>query len=308
MNNKTNPDVVKTYLDSVFKMEFELESQPGFASASDPAVFKQSTIDRASVIIDQFEGVGYFAERGELESYSESAASTGNTKTFSVLNFAKQIPISKNFMADDQHSVVEKAMSDAGRKARLSQDKNAFNQYNLGFTTVTTHDGVALFSNSHVTMSGDTVDNLETGVLSEANLNVAFLSLSGQLAQDGTLGGHQPAVLLVPTTLFKTAIEITKSVLKSGTANNNLNYYSELYPGLVVKTSEFLTAAQGGSATAWFLLSRNHSMTRWVRQGLETNLVTPEYSPNGHYIYRCEYREVVGPQSWEGQVASNGTV
>jgi len=157
-------------------------------------------------------------------------------------------------------------------------------------------------------MSGGAEDNLETGVLSEANLEVAIRSLTSQLAQDGSLGGHQPAILLVPTALFKTAMEITKSVYRSGTANNDMNYYSEIYPGLVVKTSEYLSAAQGGSDTAWYLLSRDHGMTRWVRQGLETVLVEPQYSPNGQYVYRCEYREVVGPVTWEGLVASNGTV
>lgn len=308
MTNSANPDVVKTYLDGLFAMTFEYEAQPGFSSAKDGMIFKQDSVDRASVILDQFAGVGYFAERGEEESYAQATGSTGNTKTFSVLNYGKDITISKNFMADDQWSTVEKTMKDAGRKAALTQDKNAFDQYNLGFTTVTTHDGVALFSDSHVLMSGGAEDNLETGVLSEANLEVAIRSLTSQLAQDGSLGGHQPAILLVPTALFKTAMEITKSVYRSGTANNDMNYYSEIYPGLVVKTSEYLSAAQGGSDTAWYLLSRDHGMTRWVRQGLETVLVEPQYSPNGQYVYRCEYREVVGPVTWEGLVASNGTV
>lgn len=308
MTSSANPNVVKTYLDGLFQSEYEDQMMPGFSSASDSDVFKQDSMDRASLTIEQFSGVGYFSTRNEVEGYAEASAATGNAKTFSALNYAKQIPFSKNLMDDDQWSVIEKMMRDAGRKARLSQDKNAFNQYNLGFTTVTTHDSVALFSNSHVTMSGATVDNLETGVLSEANLNVAFLSLQAQLTQDGTLGGHMPAVLLVPPALFKTAIEVTKSEKRSGTANNDLNYYSNLFPGLVVKTSQFLSAAQGGSDTAWFLLSKDHGMTRWVRQGLETTLTEPQYSTNGMYVYRCEYREVVGPLTWEGMVGSNGTV
>lgn len=306
MNNKANPDVVKTYLDDLFAMSFEYEAQPGFSSAEDGMVFKQDSMDRASLTIDQFAGVGYFDERGELESYAQATGSTGNTKTFSALNYGKDITISKNFVADDQWATVEKTMSDAGRKARLTKDKNAFGQYNGGFATVTTHDSAYLFSDSHVLMNGGSEDNLETGALSESTLETAIRSLTSQLANDGTLGGHQPAVLLVPPALLKTAMEITKSVLRSGTANNDMNYYSEIYPGLMVKTSEFLSAAQGGSDTAWFLLSKDHGMTRWVRQGLETVLVGPEYSPNGQYVYRCDYREVVGPVTWEGMVGSTG--
>jgi hypothetical protein len=308
ITSAANPDVVKTYLDGLFEPKFEEKDLPGYASASDSMVFKQDTIDRASVNLDQFSGVGYFEERGEEESYAQASSKTGNNKVFSVLNYAKDITISKNFMADDQWSTVEKTMRDAARKARLTQDRNAFAQWNGAFVTTLTHDGVAMVSDSHVLMNGGSEDNKETGVLSEPNLDVARLSLGSQLAQDGTLGGHQPAVLLVPPVLHKTALEITKSELRSGTTDNDMNYYSQVYPGLIVKTSEYLSAAQGGSDTAWFLLSRDHGMTRWVRQGLETELVEPKYSPNGQYLYRCEYREVVGPVTWEGVVGSDGSV
>ena len=308
MQSALSANAVRTALDSVFDAEFSLEAQPGLAHASDPMVFMQDSTDRAAVIIEQFEGAGYFEERAENASLAQSSPRIGNQKTFSVLNYAKEVDISKNFFDDDQHSVVQKAIKSFARNARLSQDKNAFNQYNLGFTTVLTNDGVALFSNAHTTLGGDTVDNLELGVLSEANLDVSFQSLALQLTQDGTLGGHVPACLLVPPALFKTAQEITKSELRSGTADNELNYYSQVYPGLMVKQSPFLSAAQGGSDTAWFLLSRDHSMFRWVRQAVSTDLVPYQYQRNNAYIYKAEYREVVGPISFEGMVGSNGTV
>jgi hypothetical protein len=103
-------------------------------------------------------------------------------------------------------------------------------------------------------------------------------------------------------------MEVTKSVLKSGSANNDMNYYSELYPGLQVKFSPFLGAAYGGSDTAWFLLSTDHSITRWVRQGVTTDMVDYKFQRNNNYIYKAEYREVVGAISFEGVVGSNGTV
>jgi hypothetical protein len=299
---------VKTALDMVFDSEYGLEQVKGYASAEDASVFKQETIDRSAVITEQFMGPGYFESRAELADVPAAHARVGNQKSFAVLNYSKSVDISKNLFDDNQHGDVEKLIRKMARNARLTRDKNAFSVIAGGFTTTLTNDGVALFSNSHVTLGGDTVDNLETGTLNDTNLNVGFNSLIEQMTQDGTIGGHIPAVLLVPTKLFKTAMEVTKSVLKSGSANNDMNYYSELYPGLQVKFSPFLGAAYGGSDTAWFLLSTDHSITRWVRQGVTTDMVDYKFQRNNNYIYKAEYREVVGAISFEGVVGSNGTV
>lgn len=305
-NSSLAPSVVKTALDLVFDTAYGYDDQPGIAHADNALIFKQDTIDRAAVITEQFQGTGYFQSRAEQADLAQGTARVGNQKTFSVLNFAQQVDISKNLMDDDQHSTIEMMIKRMARNARLSQDKNAFNQYNLGFTTATTNDGVAIFSDSHVTLDGTTVDNKETGALSESTLNTAFQSMLLQKTQDGTLGGHVPAVLLVAPANFKTALEITKSELRSGTANNDMNYYSQVYPGLQVFQSPFLSTTYGGSNTAYFLLSKDHSMTRWVRQPLVTDLVDYKTQRNNNYIYKAEYREVVGAISFEGLVGSTG--
>lgn len=304
-NSNLATNVVKTALDLVFNTEFSLAVLPGIATVDSGEVFKQDTIDRAAVITEQFQGTGYFENRTEVQDVQSGTARVGNTKTFSVTNWAKSTDISKNLMDDDQHGTIDMLMKNMARNGRLTKSKNAFNVLNLGFTTQTTNDGVAIFSASHVTLSGATVSNLlTTSALSESTLNTAFNSLINQVTQDGTLGGHMPAVLLVPTALFKTACEITKSVLRSGTANNDLNYYSELYPGLKVLHSPFLGTGFGGLDTTWFLLSQDHSLTRWVRQDMITDLVDYRTQRNNNYIYKAEYREVVGAISYEGIVAA----
>lgn len=304
------PNVVKTAIDAVFMAEFDYDVRPGGAYATDGLVFMQDSTDRAAVITEQFQGVGYYEARAETEEVPQGTSRVANQKTSSVLNYSKALDISKNFFDDDLHSVVSKNIRDFARLARVTRDRNAFEKYNLGFTTQTTNDGVALFSNSHTTLGGQTVDNLETDTLADASLETAFVSLQEQVTQDGTLGGHEPSCLLVPTQLFKEATVIAKSELVSGSADNDLNYYSQIYPGLQVKNSPFLGSAVGlsGSNTAWFLLSRNHSMMRWERQGIQTALVDWTYQRNNDYIYKAEYREVVDSISYEGIVGSNGTV
>jgi len=307
LTTNLNPNVTKTALDAVFFQEFDYPNVVGQATAEDGLVFMQDTIDRAAVITEQYKGPGYFQERAEEEDVSSATPRSANQKTSSVVNYSRSVDISKNFFDDDQHQFVSKMIQDFGRVARVTRDRNAFQVWNDSFTTQTSNDGVALFSNTHTTIGGQTVDNLETGALTEATLETSFNSLINQITQDGTLGGHEPACLMVPTALFKEAMEISKSELRSGTANNDLNYYSQVYPGMQVKYSPFLSAAQGGSDTAWFLLSRNHSLMRWVRQGVATDLVNYQFQRNNNYIYKAEYREIVDSISWEGLVGSNGT-
>lgn len=306
-NSNSAPSVVKTELDLVFNQEFSLEMLPGYASADTAAIFTPATTDRAAVITEQFKGSGYFDTRDEQQDVQAGSPAVANQKVFSVINYAKSIDISKNLMDDDQHSTIDKMVKNMARNARLTKSKEAFKVLNLGFTTALTNDGVALFSDSHVTIGGDTVDNKLTGTLTEANLDTAFQQLINQKTQDGTLGGHEPAVLIVPPALFKAANIIAKSELRSGTGNNDLNYYSQLFPGLVIYQSPFLGAAYGGSDTAWFLFSKDHSLTRWVRQGLETTMVPWQNQRNNNAIYKGEYREVVGAISFEGLVGSDGS-
>lgn len=306
-NSGLAPNVVKTALDLVFQAEYDYPTMPGVATAETPLVFMQDSTDRQAVITEQFMGTGYWEERAENKDVHQSTARVGNQKTFPVLNFADSVDISKNLFDDDQHSTVETMMRNFARNARLSRDRNAFKGYYLGFSTVLTNDGQPLFSNSHVTLSGDTVDNLLTDVLAEPSLYDAVVALTLQKTQDGTLGGHEPAALIVAPKNFKKAMEITKSELKSGTANNDLNYYSQVYPGMQVFQSPFLATAYGGNDDAWYVVSRNHSLYRWVRQDVLTTLVDWKFQRNNSYIYKGELRETVGPISYEGLVASNGT-
>jgi len=60
--------------------------------------------------------------------------------------------------------------------------------------------------------------------------------------------------------------------------------------------------------TSYFLVSRIHSVTRWVRKALTTILVPPDTDERDRYRYKARFREIVSAISWEGIVGSNGTV
>jgi hypothetical protein len=307
LSSGLNPNVVQTALDRVVFQEFELDPGPDVARATDPIVFRQETADSAAEIMEVFKGVGLWDTRAEEEDVPSSTPRVGDQITFTMSNFANSVDISKNFFDDEKHSVVMSMMREFGEKARVTQDRTAYGLYRLGFTTTLTADGAALFSNTHTNLNGDTVDNLDTAALSETALNTGIINLMEQVDQAGVVRGHQANCLLVPPALYKAAVEITDSELRSGTADNDLNVYSAKY-GLFVKQSPYLGAASGGSDTAWFLLARNHQNHRWVRQSLVTDLLDWRLQRNNNYIYKGEYREQIGAVTYEGSFGSDGTV
>lgn len=304
----TSVNVAHTALDFVFFQEFNyVEAQRvGLSTARDPISFKQEKADGDRVIYDQFAGSGYFGQRQSEEAeLAQGNPRVTNNVSLTVLDFAQAVDVPRNFMMDEKHNVVKRNVSDMGYKGRLSQDNYALDRWALGFTTVLTNDAVAWFSNSHTTINGSTVDNLETGVLTAGNLETLINSLGRQIQQDGTLGYHHARLLLVPQNLLKEATEVVDSELLAGTGNNNINYLSKVYPGLEVRFSPFLDDT---STTAYFLAGDRHSCTRWVREEINTNYVPWNITRNWVGSYQAGFREVINPISYEGSAASNGTV
>jgi hypothetical protein len=208
------------------------------------------------------------------------------------------------------HEVVNRGVAEMGRQARNSQDDNALDIYVGGFATHTTPDGSYVWADDHTNLNGDTIDNLETGAMSVANLETLMNSLYLQKDQRGRLGGHEPTALLVAPAIFPDTQEITKSSLQANTTDNNLNYFSAIYPGLRVYRSPWISStydAYTNANTSYYLVSKNHFIRRRIREALNTVLVPWQYDPKRRYKYRGAFREVAYAATWEGAVASNGS-
>jgi phage major head subunit gpT-like protein len=307
LSSGLNLSVVKTTLDSVFYPRFEYKANPGWVGATSTSVFKQMTTDRAAEITEVFKGVGLFDSYAEEADVPSEAARVTNQKTLSVLTYGKSIDIPKNFFDDNMHNTYGEMVKDFGMKARISMDENAMAIYRGAFTTTLVNSGATLVSDTHTLISGGTVDNKILAALSETSLNTALVMLAEQKDEAGVVMGANPSTLLVPPALFKTACEIVDSEMRSGTADNDMNVYSDKY-GITVATSNRLGATiAGGSDTAWFLLGENHSVTRIVRQGIQTSLLDWSLQRNNNYVYKANFREVIGARSYVGVVGSLGT-
>lgn len=307
MDNNSAPSLilVKTALDKLFDEASVEMTVVGKATALDPMVFTQDTATNAAVVSSVIGGGGYFqTTTDDVPLVPDVNVSAAAAKTSLVYEFIKNLPISRTFMADQQLSAVSKAVRQQALTYGASRDRKAFSVYALGFTTQLTIDGAALFSNSHINQNGDTVDNLETGALTDPNLNIMVNSLRTQLSQTGVILGYEPKFLLTPSIIHQTGMAIAKSVLRAGTGNNDLNYFSEMYPGMKVVYSPFLDAT---STTAYFVGSSTNGISRFEREAFFTDLVDWRYSPNDQYQYKMRAREVVDSIEYSGLVGSSGT-
>lgn len=307
LNQDSGPNLilVKTALDKLRDEATLQVARTGKAEATDPIVFTQDSADDAAKVVSVIGGGGYFDKTLDDRSTTKDAAVTAPApKTVLMANFKKNLPIPRTFMADQQQSAVAKSVRQQTQTWLASRDRNAFYVYGNGFTTQNTIDGVNLFSNSHVNQNGDTVDNLETGAITDANMNVMVNSLRQQTSQAGVKTGYEPDFALFPSITHQSGMAIAKSVLRAGTGNNDLNYWSEMYPGMKVVYNPFLDDI---STTAWFIGSSGHGVERYERESFFTRLVDWETSDDDMYKYKMRAREEVDSIEYSGTVGSTGT-
>jgi hypothetical protein len=125
--------------------------------------------------------------------------------------------------------------------------------YNDAFTgNVFTHaDGVRLCSTAHLNATGGTFSNelSPAADLSEASLEDICVQIMGTQSDRGLLISIMPQSLVIPRQEWFNANRILKSVLQSGTANNDINVLkaTNAFPG-GVKLNHYLTAPH-----AWFV-------------------------------------------------------
>ena len=309
LNSGLSPNVVLTDLDKVFYQEFNREDLMNYVNAETASVFNQSTADNSAVQVETFGGIGLWQTRSEEADVHSSSPRVTNKATYSVLAYADSVDVPKHFFDDNLHNSYELMVRNFAEMARITRDRTAMKFWVDSFATNLTADGANIFSNSHTTISGATVDNLDTAALSATSLNDALVGLMTQQDQAGVVRGSIAKVLLVPPALYKTACELAEAQLRPNTNNNEPNVFLTKF-GLYVACSPHLSQLASGVSGAnayWYLLAQNHAMTRYVRQGIQTDLVDYKFQRNNSYIYKGEYREVFGCQDYLGLRGSNGT-
>jgi hypothetical protein len=308
-----SPDAVQTAIDAVAWEEYMREQQPAYLSARSDFFFQQQTADEMVYVWDEDSNVGAFLETDEQEDVKSSDTFIGNQATKRQQKWMKQIPLSFEVFKTDQVGKRERIGQQIGDRARLTQDKRTvLDTYGDAFDGAvnTTPDGNSWANNSHTTLKGFTVDNLETGALNADNLWTVVQSLANQLAQDGEAGSQVFEGLVVPFILMKTARETLNSRLVPFSAENQVNLFDTDYGTVQLAASIFLGSTYNSNSnanTSYHVVSRNHMATRRVLTPLSMTMISPEYTANDNYVERARFMESHFIESWTGYVGSNGT-
>lgn len=308
-----SPDAVLDRINGVLYEEYSREMLPQYLRATDDFYFKQGPTVGVGFIWDEDSNVEGFSAIGEQDEILDTDTFIGNQTTKRSQKWVKQVPISDEAFRADMVGKRQRIGQQVGDRARLTQDKEAIQRtYGDAFdgSVHTTPDGQATASNSHTTLKGVTIDNLETGSLTADNLWTAVTSLANQKAQDGEAGSHEFEGLLVPFTLYKTAKEVMNSQLAPYSAENQINIFDTDYGTVRIYASIFLGSTYNSNSnadTSYHLISRNHQIQRKVFYGLNTVMIPPTATANDTYLLRAKYHETTFPGTWTGYLGSNGT-
>jgi hypothetical protein len=151
-------------------------------------------------------------------------------------------------------------------------------------------DGKALVASDHP-IDGSTISNYSTVELNEASLLNAMIAVRTNFKDQAGLKVFARArKLIVPTALEPVAIRLTKTELRPGTADNDVNAIMMTSGGLPESymVSDFLT-----SSSAWFLLTNIDGLSYMERVKFESDMqvdfVTDNLLVKGYERYSFGY-------------------
>jgi len=183
--------------------------------------------------------------------------------------FKRAIAVSEEQKEDDQYRTPESRTRSLAKAASQTGDFNGFSAFRNAFTSTSTSYGDAeeLCSTSHDRLDGGTVRSNASSTniaLSEANLETGLIAMDEALDHKGEVIGNmgRGVILMVPIALRKKALEIVGSPLRSGTANNDLNYYA--LGDIDVFVNPWIGVPAGGSDTSWFIVRKQNNAMKFI--------------------------------------------
>lgn len=281
------------YLDEIMKERFDAPS------LTYTQVFNVRDSKRAYEEITGITGFDQFVEKDEGDVITYDKLLQGYDKRFKHKTYAKGFQITLEAMDDDIDNAISDAAPALARVARNSIETEAFSDFNNGFSSVTTPDGVSLFSASHPLVGGGTASNLITGDLAQGTLEQAINLYNDMRDDRNQLIDLNPTILLIPTELQWVTHELLKSQLRSDTANNASNALNQL--GLKIIMSKYLTGDDD-----WFVMSdpsQHRLLYYWRMEPVSDHTLDFD---SGNMKTKMTYRMSHGAADWRGLVGGQG--
>ena len=210
--------------------------------------------DKAYETDVQVTGFGLAPVKPETQSVSYAGELQGGITNYVHIPYGLGYIVSFEELRDNQYEVVSQRRAKANAfSMRQTVENAAAFLYNNAFSTTyfTTWDGLSLISSAHLNASGGNFSNALTpgADLSETALEDMCIQIMGAQGDTGLLISIMPRSLHVHRSEWFNANRILKSVLQSGTSNNDINVLkatNSIPEG--IKINHYFTAPH-----AWFL-------------------------------------------------------
>lgn len=263
-------------------------------------------------------GVGVMPEKPEGSLTVFDDLIQGGTKRYVHLTYALGSKASWELIEDDQYGLIKQVPKAHARSAMFAREMVSWNVFNLGFSTVTTTDGVSLFNTQHPLLGGTAATNVGPGLTNvifaagtfpnrpSPDVDLSFTAIQLMVNQFERLVDSQgipvrvkPRYVIIPPELKFIAREILGSPGKPYTNDNELN--ALLGEDLKFRVIHYLT-----SQSAWFAVAEKegHQLKHFDRHPIDTDY-DDEFSTRSTQMITFQ-RFSAGATSWVGTWGSNG--
>lgn len=281
-------------------------------------VFNVETSHQAFEDEVEMAGVGIMPEKPEGSAVGYDDLIQGGTKRYIHLTYALGSRASWELIEDDQYGIIRQMPKAHARSAMFAREQVAFNVLNLGFSTITTTDGVSLFNTQHPLLGGTAATNVGPGLTNvifaagtypnrpSPDIDLSFTAIQLMVNQFERLVDSQgipvrvkPRTILIPPELKFIAREILGSPGKPYTNDNELN--ALLGEDLKFRVIPYLT-----SQSAWFAVAEKdgHQLKFFDRHPIDTDY-DDDFDTRATKVITFQ-RFSAGATSWIGTWGSNG--
>ncbi len=258
-------------------------------------------------------GIGELVETAESGPYTYEDEIEDYKTILTHKTFKRGIQVTEEQAEDDQYRKPAARLTKLGYAAARTADSKAYSVFRNAFNTAYTSygDGKPFLSTLHPRLDGGSVRSnasATNAALSETNLEVGMLAGDEVVDHKGQMisGIGRGWVLMIPPALRKKALEICKSPARSNTTDNDLNYYLE-FGDLDIFVNPWISAAAGGSDTAWFLYRKGTNALKFIWR-VKPTMFTDTDAETGALKLKCRARFSFGFLDPIGEVwGSKGT-
>lgn len=268
-------------------------------------IFRTEKMNAKSQTYPHLGAFGLWQENQEGNEFNQDRFDQGQVASFEARRFDKSYDLTWELVQDDLYNVMKGigkggSAKGLGKSLRATEETDTANVILNGFSNVG-YDGKSLFATDHPLInSTQKVSNIIDGALSDESLKAALKLMRVQKDEAGIPIAARAKQLVVCPDLEFVAKAIVRSILQSGTNNNDVN----TIPDLEIVVWDYLDDPTG-AMKPWFIQDTSIDNLLFLRReepifGSKQLERKMDYNMYGYTRFDTGYCD------WRGLVGSKG--